>query len=106
MIEYLFYIISLFLLVTILLKINNYHLFNDALIFSTATNYLLCFSTSCFFYYFHNYLFALISSILLLLASILLLHDIKKALGYIPLTSIPYLLINIYYFFKIFINYL
>ena len=45
--------------IDILLKINNYHLFNDALIFSTATNYLLCFSTSCFFYYFHNYLMPL-----------------------------------------------
>ena len=70
MIEYLFYIISLFLLVTVLLKINNYHLFNDALIFSTITNYLLNFSTSIFYFYFENYLFGLISSILLILFSI------------------------------------
>ena len=106
MIEYLFYLISLFLLVTILLKINNYHLFNDALIFSTITNYLLNFSTSIFYFYFENYLFGLISSILLILFSILLLHDIKKVLGYIPLASLPYIIINIITFIKIIHNFL
>ena len=96
MIEYLFYIISLFLIITILLKINNFHLFDDPLIFSTATNYLLIFSTS---------LFALISSILLIIFSILLIHDFKRILGYIPLTSIPFIITNFITLINIIINY-
>lgn len=105
MIEYLFYIISLFLIVTILLKINNFHLFDDPLIFSIATNYLLIFSTSIFYFYFKNYLFALISSILLIIFSILLIHDFKRILGYIPLTSIPFIITNFITLINIIINY-
>ena len=95
MIEYLFYIISLFLIVTILLKINNFHLFDEPLIFST----------SIFYFYFKNYLFALISSILLIIFSILLIHDFKRILGYIPLTSIPFIITNFITLINIIINY-
>ena len=105
MLEYIFYIISLFLIVNILLKINRFHLFDEPLIFSTATNYLLIFSTSIFHYYFQNYLFGLISSILLILFSILLIHDFKRILGYIPLISIPYIITNIITLINIIINY-
>ena len=105
MIEYLFYIISLFLIVTILLKINNFHLFDEPLIFSTATNYLLIFSTSIFYFYFKNYLFSLISSILLIFFSFLLIHDFKRILGYIPFTSIPFIITNFITLINIIINY-
>lgn len=94
MINYIFYIISILFIVVILLKIHNFRLFNEALIFSSLTNYLLLFSTSIFFYYFSNYLFSLISGILLLIFSIILILDFKKILGFIPILSIPYLLIN------------
>lgn len=94
MLNYIFYIISILFIVIILLKIYNFHLFNESLIFSSLTNYLLLFSTSIFFYYFSNYLFAFVSGILLLIFTIILLHDFKKILGYIPILSIPYLLIN------------
>ena len=48
MLHYIFYIISLVLLTILLLKINNYHLFDDALVFSVGTNYLLILSTFLF----------------------------------------------------------
>lgn len=94
--EYFIFLISLSLLVIPLLKISHFHLYDDALIFSSATNYLLLFSTSLFFFYFHNYPFSLISSISLILFTILLYKDIKRILGFIPLYSYIYLLYNLY----------
>ena len=98
------YILSLILIVCILLKINSFHLFNEALIFSSSTNYLLIFSTLLFEFYFENYIFSFISSILLISFNILLFFDIKKILGYFPIISIPYLLINIINTSFIFLN--
>lgn len=98
------YILSLIFIVSTLLKINNFHLFDDTIIFSALTNYLLIFSNLIFLFYFENYLFSFINSILLIIFSILLLHDFKRILGYLPITSIPYLLINIYILISTFLN--
>lgn len=101
--EYFIFIISLSLLVIPLLKISHFHLYDDALIFSSTTNYLLLFSTSLFFFYFHNYLFSLISSLSLIFFTFLLYNDIKRILGYIPFYSYIYLIYNIYTFISILI---
>ena len=106
MLHYIFYIISLVLLVILLLKINNYHLFDEALVFSVSTNYLLIFSTFIFYLYFQNYLFALLSAGLLLLFNILLNIDFKRILGFYPVLGIPYFLINVITLIKIILDYL
>lgn len=98
------YIVSLIFIVCILLKINNFHLFDDALIFSSLTNYLLVFAQSLFTFYFKNYLFSFISSILLIIFTILLLYDFKRILGYLPIASILYLFMNIYILISTFPN--
>lgn len=98
------YIVSLILIVCVLLKINNFHLFDDALIFSSLTNYLLVFAQSLFMFYFENYLFSFISSILLIIFTILLLYDFKRILGYLPIASILYLFMNIYLLITTFLN--
>lgn len=99
------YIVSLILIVCVLLKINNFHLFDDALIFSSLTNYLLVFAQSLFTFYFENYLFFhLFSSILLIIFTILLLYDFKRILGYLPIASILYLFMNIYLLITTFLN--
>ena len=100
MLHYIFYIISLVLLTILLLKINNYHLFDDALVFSVGTNYLLILST------FLNYLFALFSAGLLFLFNILLNIDFKRILGYFSILSVPYFLMNIITLIKIILDYL
>lgn len=89
------YFIILFLIALILLKINSFHLFNESLIFSICTNYLLILSFFLFFYYFENSIFSLINSILLFFFTVLLIHDFKKVLGYIPVASLFYLIANI-----------
>lgn len=96
------YIISLIFIVGILLKINNFHLFDEPLIFSSLTNYLLIFSIFLFSFYFENFLFSVISSILLIIFTILLLYDFKRILGYLPILSIFYLLMNIYILISLF----
>lgn len=98
------YIVSLILIVCVLLKINNFHLFDDALIFSSLTNYLLVFAQSLFTFYFENYLFSFVSSILLIIFTILLLYDVKRILGYLPIASILYLFMNIYLLITTFLN--
>jgi len=98
------YIVSLILIVCILLKINNFHLFDDALIFSSLTNYLLVFAQSLFTFYFENYLFSFVSSILLIIFTILLLYDFKRILGYLPIASILYLFMHIYLLITTFLN--
>ena len=98
------YILSLIFIVYILLKINNFHLFDDALIFSSLTNYLLIFAHSLFAFYFENYLFSFISSILLIVFTLLLLYDFKRILGYLPIVSISYLFMNIYLLISTFLN--
>lgn len=90
--------IIIFFIVLSLLKINSFHLFNEALVFSSCSNYLLIFSTLLFSYYFNNYLFSIISSLFLIVFTIILIKDIKKVLGYIPYCFIIYLLFNIYLF--------
>lgn len=98
------YIVSLILIVCVLLKINNFHLFDDALVFSSLTNYLLVFAQSLFTFYFENYLFSFVSSILLIIFTILLLYDFKRILGYLPIASILYLFMNIYLLITTFLN--
>lgn len=106
MLHYIFYMISLVLLTILLLKINNYHLFDDALVFSVGTNYLLILSTFLFYLYFQNYLFALFSAGLLFLFNILLNIDFKRILGYFSILSVPYFLMNIITLIKIILDYL
>lgn len=106
MLHYIFYIVSLVLLIYLLLKVNNYHLFDDALIFSISINYLLIFSTFVFYLYFQNYLFAVISCSLLVLFNILLNIDFKRIFGYYPIVSMPYFFMNIVTFIKIILDYL
>lgn len=100
---YIFYVISLLLLVAIVLKLNNYHLIDESLTFFLLTNYILNISTLIFFSYFENYLFSLISIIALLIFAIFLIKDFRRIIGYTPLKSIPYFLVIIFVLVKIFI---
>ena len=90
--------IVIFFIVLSLLKINSFHIFNEALVFSSSTNYLLIFSSIIFKYYFENNLFSIISIFLLIVFTILLIYDLKKVLGYIPISAAIYMIFNIYLF--------
>lgn len=102
--DYYFYIISLFLIVTVILKLNNYHLIDNNLLFLILTNYLLNFSTALFYYYFSNLTLSLISTLALLICTIFLIKDFRRILRFIPLRSIPYVIYIIYLTSKIFLN--
>lgn len=95
---YLLYVIALALLLIPILKINNYHLLDNALIFSLITNYLLNFTTTLFSSYYYNFYLLIFSYSLLIIFSFLLIFDIRRVLGYIPLSSLPYLLYNVFSF--------
>lgn len=101
MIEYLFYIITLILVLLIFIKLNSYNLIDCSILFFLLTNLLLNFSTAIFFLYFKNYLFSLISIFMLFIFSLYMYKDIKRILGYFPLSYVPYILFIIYKLFEI-----
>lgn len=103
MIFYFFYILALLLLLSIILKLVSYHLLDESITFFLITNYILNIAIVIFFCYFENYLFSLFFLLALLIFALFLLKDLRRIIGYIPLRSIPYLLLVIFSFVKVLI---
>lgn len=100
MLHYIFYTISIVLLLAVILNLNNYHLINNSLAFYLFTNLILNISFAIYYLYYKNYFYSFINILLLFIFVILLIKDLKKIIGYVPLRSIPYLLFTIYLIIK------
>lgn len=96
MIFYLFYIISVLLIVIPIFKIVNYNILNENTLFLLLTNYILNIAVVIFLCYFQNYFFSLIFGIILLIFAFLLIKDFKKIFGNYELVSVPYFLVVFY----------
>ena len=102
----LFYIFSITILLIPILKIINYNILDENILFLLITNYTLNITVALFFGYFKNYLFSLIFIIFLLTFTILLTKDFKKIFGTYIITSVPYLLMVSFSFVYILITFI
>lgn len=100
MLQYIFYTLSVFLLLTVILNLNNYHLIDNSMTFYLFTNLLLNISFALYYLYFKNYLFSFINILILFIFVLLLIKDLKRIIGYVPLRSIPYLLFILFLIIK------
>ena len=75
MLFFLFYIISLVLILIPILKIIEYNLLNENTLFLLLTNYILNIGVAIFFGYFYNLLFSLIAASFLLSFAFLLIKE-------------------------------
>ena len=105
MLFFLFYIISLVLILIPIIKIVEYNLLNENTLFLLLTNYILNIGVAIFFGYFYNLLFSLIAASFLLSFAFLLIKDFKKLFGFYSLPSIPYFLMVFYSFVYILITF-
>ena len=106
MLFFLFYIFAILLLLIPILKIINYNILDEGILFLLITNYILNISVALFYGYFANYFFSLIAISFLLSFTFLLIKDFKRILGNYPLSSVPYLLMVSYSFVYILITFL
>ena len=106
MLFFLFYIISIALMLIPIFKIINYNLQNEDTLFLILTNYILNIGCAVFFGYFYNLLFSLIAISFLLSFAFLLIRDFKRLFGFYELASVPYLLMVFYSFVYILINFI
>ncbi len=105
MLFFLFYIISITLLLIPIFKVLNYNLFNENTLFLLLTNYILNIGVAIFFGYYYNLLFSLIAISVLLSFAFLLIKDFKRLFGFYDLASVPYFLMVFYSFVYILINF-
>lgn len=106
MLFFLFYILSITILLIPILKIINYNILDESILFFLITNYILNISVALFFGYFSNFFLSLIAISFLLIFSILLIKDFKRIFGAYQLSSVPYLLMVSFSFVYILITFL
>ena len=106
MLFFLFYIISVALLLIPILKVIDFNILDESILFLLLTNYILNIGTVIFFSYFYNLLFSLICVSCLLSFAFSLVKDFKRLFGVYSLHSVPYLLMVSYSFVYILITFL
>lgn len=95
------YLLSLFLISLLFLKIILNHKMKGDLAFFTTCNYLLPFTFILFFFHYQDYLFGLLNMLLIVLNTLFLTYEIKSLYHKYKLLTIPYLIDIIFMFYLI-----